>query len=97
MAEQAESIAASSRGNESYCAGPRKFLLLTPLVAGMIGIMIYNWDARLRGSAILGFCWCRGIGLHLRLQISNLNIMLPWELLPFIVVLVIISETIHIF
>ena len=40
------------------------------------------------------FRWCRGIGLHLRLQISQLEYHAAMGIITLIVVLVIMSETI---
>ena len=86
MAEQAESIDMGPvEAMRATGAGPLKVFVIgiwPQVKPAWIGIMIYNWDARLRGSAILGFVSAGGIGLHLRLQISQLEYMLPLELLP---------------
>lgn len=58
------------------------------------GIFIYNWDARLRSSTILGFVGAGGIGLALREQISTLNYHTAIGIILLIVLLVIVSEAI---
>ncbi len=58
------------------------------------GIIIYNWDARLRASTILGFVGAGGIGLHLREQISQLEYHAAMGIITIILVLVVISETV---
>ncbi len=78
-------------------AGPLKVFIfgIWPQVKpAWSGIIIYNWDARLRGSAILGFVGAGGIGLHLRLQISQLEYHAAMGIITLVVVLVIISEVI---
>lgn len=57
-----------------------------------IGIIVYNWDSRLRGSTILGFVGAGGIGLHLREQISLLEYHTAMGIIVLIIGLVIISE-----
>ena len=58
------------------------------------GIIIYNWDARLRSSTILGFVGAGGIGLHLREKVSLLEYHGAMGIIVLIIVLVIISESI---
>lgn len=98
MAEQAESIDMGPvEAMRATGAGPLKVFVIgiwPQVKPAWIGIMIYNWDARLRGSAILGFVGAGGIGLHLRLQISQLEYHAAMGIITLIVVLVIMSETI---
>jgi phosphonate transport system permease protein len=56
------------------------------------GIFIYNWDARLRSSTILGFVGAGGIGLALREQISTMNYHTAIGIIFLIIVLVVFSE-----
>lgn len=56
------------------------------------GIFVYNWDARLRSSTILGFVGAGGIGIALREQISTLNYHTAIGIIVLIVALVIFSE-----
>ena len=58
------------------------------------GIFVYNWDARLRSSTILGFVGAGGIGLGLREQISTLNYQTAMGIILLIIMLVICSEAI---
>ena len=98
MAEQAESIDMGPvEAVRATGAGPLKVFIfgIWPQVKpAWSGIIIYNWDARLRGSAILGFVGAGGIGLHLRLQISQLEYHAAMGIITLVVVLVIISEVI---
>ncbi len=57
------------------------------------GVIVYNWDARLRSSTILGYVGAGGIGLHLRAQISVLEYQAAMGIIAIIIVLVILSET----
>lgn len=70
------------------------FAILPQVKPAWSGIIIYNWDARLRSSTILGFVGAGGIGLHLREQISILEYHTALGIITIIVVLVIISEVI---
>ena len=58
------------------------------------GIIIYNWDARLRSSTILGFVGAGGIGLHLRERVSLLEYHGAMGIIVLIIVLVIVSEAV---
>jgi phosphonate transport system permease protein len=97
MAEQCEAIdmgpvdAISATG-----ASPLKifiYAVLPQVKSEWTGIIIYNWDARLRGSTILGFVGAGGIGLHLRHQISILEYHATLGIICIIVILVLFSET----
>ena len=96
MAEQAESIDMGPvEAIRATGAGPIKVFIygiLPQVRPAWIGIIIYNWDARLRGSTILGFVGAGGIGLHLRLQISNLEYHTAMGIIVLIIGLVIVSE-----
>lgn len=58
------------------------------------GIVIYNWDSRLRSSTILGFVGAGGIGIHLREQIAVLEYPAAMGIILVIIALVICSEVI---
>ena len=98
MAEQAEAIDMGPvEAIRATGASPLKVFLyaIVPQVKpAWAGIIIYNWDARLRSSTILGFVGAGGIGLHLREQISLLEYHAAMGIITIIVVLVIISEAI---
>ena len=66
--------------------------ILPQVKPAWIGIIIYNWDARLRGSTILGFVGAGGIGIHLREQISLLEYHTAMGIIVLIIGLVIVSE-----
>jgi len=96
MAEQAEAIDMGPvEAIRATGAGPIKVFfygILPQVKPAWVGIIIYNWDARLRGSTILGFVGAGGIGLHLRLQISNLEYHTTMGIIFLIIGLVIVSE-----
>jgi phosphonate transport system permease protein len=98
MAEVAEAIDMGPvEALRSTGAGPLMvfiFAILPQVKPAWSGIIIYNWDARLRSSTILGFVGAGGIGLHLREQISILEYHAALGIITIIVVLVIISEVI---
>ena len=98
MAEQAETIDMGPvEAIRATGAGPLKvfvFGIWPQVKPAWSGIIIYNWDARLRGSTILGFVGAGGIGLHLRLQISQLEYHAAMGIIILVVVLVIFSEAI---
>ena len=98
MAEQAEAIDMGPvEAIRSTGAGPVKLFVygvLPQVKPAWMGTIVYNWDARLRGSTILGFVGAGGIGLHLREQISQLEYHAALGIITIIVVLVIISEAI---
>jgi phosphonate transport system permease protein len=78
-------------------AGPLKvfiFAIWPQVKPAWLGFIIYNWDARLRASTILGFVGAGGIGLHLRLQISQLEYHAAMGIITLVIILVIISEAI---
>ncbi len=96
MAEQAETInmgpvdAVRATG-----AGKLKVFIygiFPQLKPSWYGIVIYNWDARLRSSTILGFVGAGGIGLHLRERISVLEYHGAMGIIVIIIVLVVASE-----
>ena len=58
-----------------------------------VGIIIYNWDAQLRNSTILGFVGAGGMGLYLREQISVIEYQTAMAIIVVIIVMVVISET----
>jgi len=98
MAEQAEAIDMKPvEAIRATGAGPLKVFVIATwpqLKPAWAGIIVYNWDARLRSSTILGFVGAGGIGLHLREQISLLEYHTAMGIIVIIIVLVIISETI---
>ena len=98
MAEQAEAIDMGPvEALRATGAGPLMvfiYAILPQVKPAWTGIITYNWDARLRGSTILGFVGAGGIGLHLREQISLLEYHAAMGIIAIIVVLVIISEAI---
>lgn len=98
MAEVAEAIDMGPvEAVRASGAGPLMvfiFAILPQVKPAWSGIIIYNWDARLRSSTILGFVGAGGIGLHLREQISILEYHAALGIITIIVVLVIISEVI---
>ena len=70
------------------------FYAVIPQVwANWVGIIIYNWDAQLRNSTILGFVGAGGMGLYLREQISILEYHTAMAIIVVIIVLVVLSET----
>ena len=102
MAEQVEAIDMGPvEAIRATGASPTKvfvYAIWPQVKPAWAGIIIYNWDARLRSSTILGFVGAGGIGLHLREQISLLEYHAAMGIIAIIIVLVIISETIsHIF
>lgn len=69
------------------------FYAVIPQVwANWVGIIIYNWDAQLRNSTILGFVGAGGMGLYLREQISVLEYHTAMAIIVVIIVMVLISE-----
>lgn len=96
MAEQAEAI--DMRPVEALHAtgaGPTLvflYAILPQVKPAWIGIVIYNWDARLRSSTILGFVGAGGIGLHLRETVSLLEYHGAMGIIVIIILLVILSE-----
>ena len=102
MAEQVEAIDMGPvEAIRATGASPTKvfvYAIWPQVKPAWAGIIIYNWDARLRSSTILGFVGAGGIGLHLREQISLLEYHAAMGIIAIIIVLVIISETIsHVF
>lgn len=69
------------------------FGILPQVKPAWTGVIVYNWDARLRSSTILGYVGAGGIGLHLRAQISVLEYQAAMGIIAIIIVLVILSET----
>ncbi len=98
MAEQAETINMGPvDAIRATGAGKLKVFLygiFPQLKPSWYGITVYNWDARLRSSTILGFVGAGGIGLHLRERISTLEYHGAMGIIAIIIVLVIASETI---
>lgn len=98
MSEQAEAIDMGPvEALRATGAGPLMvfiFAILPQVKPAWSGIIVYNWDARLRSSTILGFVGAGGIGLHLRQQISLLEYHAAMGIIAIIIVLVIFSEAI---
>ena len=98
MAEQVEAIDMGPvEAIRATGASPTKvfvYAIWPQVKPAWAGIIIYNWDARLRSSTILGFVGAGGIGLHLREQISLLEYHAAMGIITIIIVLVIISEAI---
>ena len=98
MAEQVEAIDMGPvEAIRATGASPAKvfvYAIWPQVKPAWTGIVIYNWDARLRSSTILGFVGAGGIGLHLREQISQLEYHAAMGIIAIIIVLVVISETI---
>lgn len=98
MAEQAEAIDMGPvEALRATGAGPLYvflYAILPQVTPAWTGIIIYNWDARLRSSTILGFVGAGGIGLHLREKISLLEYQGAMGIIVLIVLLVILSETV---
>lgn len=96
MAEQAEAIDMGPvEALRATGAGPLLvflFAIWPQVKPAWAGIIIYNWDARLRSSTILGFVGAGGIGLHLREKVSLLEYHGAMGIIVLIIVLVIISE-----
>ena len=61
--------------------------------ANWVGIIIYNWDAQLRNSTILGFVGAGGMGLYLREQISIIEYQTAMAIIVVIICMVVVSET----
>ena len=61
--------------------------------ANWVGIIIYNWDAQLRNSTILGFVGAGGMGLYLREQIAIIEYQTAMSIIVVIIVMVVFSET----
>lgn len=71
------------------------FYAVIPQVwANWVGIIIYNWDAQLRNSTILGFVGAGGMGLYLREQISILEYQTAMAIIVVVIAMVVISETV---
>ncbi|MBO6949443.1 MAG: phosphonate ABC transporter, permease protein PhnE [Rhodospirillales bacterium] len=70
------------------------FAVIPQVWANWVGIIIYNWDAQLRNSTILGFVGAGGMGLYLREQISILEYHTAMAIIVVIIGLVVISETV---
>jgi phosphonate transport system permease protein len=69
------------------------FYAVIPQVwANWVGIIIYNWDAQLRNSTILGFVGAGGMGLYLREQISIIEYQTAMAIIVVIIVMVVLSE-----
>ena len=100
MAEQVEAIdmqpieALTSTGSNSL--GVFIFGVIPQVSPAWAGIFVYNWDARLRSSTILGFVGAGGVGLALREQISTLNYHGALGIIMEIMLLVICSEFISV-
>ena len=98
LAEQAEAIDMGPvEAIRATGASPAKvfvYAIWPQVKPAWAGTIIYNWDARLRSSTILGFVGAGGIGLHLREQISLLEYHAAMGIIAIIIVLVIISEAI---
>ena len=62
--------------------------------ANWVGIIIYNWDAQLRNSTILGFVGAGGMGLYLREQISIIEYHTAMSIIVVIIIMVVLSETV---
>jgi phosphonate transport system permease protein len=62
--------------------------------ANWVGIIIYNWDAQLRNSTILGFVGAGGMGLYLREQISIIEYHTAMAIIVVIIIMVVLSETV---
>lgn len=96
MAEQAEAIDMGPvEALRATGAGPLLvfiYAILPQVKPAWTGIIIYNWDARLRSSTILGFVGAGGIGLHLREKVSLLEYHGAMGIIILIILLVIISE-----
>jgi len=98
MAEQAEAIDMGPvEALRATGAGPLLvflFAIVPQVKPAWTGIIIYNWDARLRSSTILGFVGAGGIGLHLREKVSLLEYHGAMGIIVLIILLVILSEAI---
>ena len=71
------------------------FYAVIPQVwANWVGVIIYNWDAQLRNSTILGFVGAGGMGLYLREQISIIEYQTAMAIIVVIIVMVVLSETV---
>ncbi len=70
------------------------FAVIPQVWATWVGIIIYNWDAQLRNSTILGFVGAGGMGLYLREQISILEYHTAMAIIVVIIGLVVLSETV---
>ncbi len=97
MAEQTEAIDMGPvEAVRATGAGPILvfvYAILPQVKPAWTGIIIYNWDARLRSSTILGFVGAGGIGLHLRERVSLLEYHGAMGIIVLIILLVIVSET----
>lgn len=97
MAEQTEAIDMGLvEAVRATGAGPILvfvYAILPQVKPAWTGIIIYNWDARLRSSTILGFVGAGGIGLHLRERVSLLEYHGAMGIIVLIILLVIVSET----
>ncbi len=98
MAEQAETIdmgpVEAVRATGASSAKVFVYAIWPQVKPAWAGTVIYNWDARLRSSTILGFVGAGGIGLHLRERISLLDYHAAMGIIAIIIVLVTISEAI---
>lgn len=71
------------------------FYAVIPQVwANWVGIIIYNWDAQLRNSTILGFVGAGGMGLYLREQISVIEYQTAMAIIVVIIAMVVLSEAV---
>jgi phosphonate transport system permease protein len=68
------------------------FAVIPQVWAAWVGIIIYNWDAQLRNSTILGFVGAGGMGLYLREQISVIEYQTAMSIIVVIIGMVILSE-----
>jgi len=98
MAEQVEAID-MQRVEAIRATGANEldvlFYAVIPQVwANWVGIIIYNWDAQLRNSTILGFVGAGGMGLYLREQISVIEYQTAMAIIVVIIVMVVLSETV---
>jgi phosphonate transport system permease protein len=100
MAEQVEAIdmqpVEALRATGSNSLGVFLFAVIPQVSPAWAGIFVYNWDARLRSSTILGFVGAGGVGLALREQISTLNYHGALGIILAIMLLVICSEIISV-
>jgi phosphonate transport system permease protein len=96
MAESVESID-MKRVEAIRATGANEFdvfvyAIIPQVWATWVGIIIYNWDAQLRNSTILGFVGAGGMGLYLREQVSILEYHTAMAIIVVIIVLVVFSE-----
>ncbi|MGW8185770.1 MAG: phosphonate ABC transporter, permease protein PhnE [Desulfobacterales bacterium] len=68
------------------------FGVLPQVKTAWLGIIIYNWDATLRASTILGFVGAGGLGLYLRATAQLMEYQKTMGIISLIICLVILSE-----